>query len=59
LDGAGWIVPAQDPIALAKAMENALQQTDKRTTLGQLAHDRVARDFPLEETLRKNAETLA
>ncbi len=59
LKSAGWIVPAQDPIALAKAMENALQQTDKRTTLGQLAHDRVARDFPLEETLRKNAETLA
>lgn len=59
LKDAGWIVPAQDSTVLAQAMENALQQPQKRMTLGQLAHERVARDFPLEETLRKNTETLA
>lgn len=58
LDRAGWIVPAQDPKALARAMEEILQHPVEAKKRGDAARERVAQDFPLEKTLRGNAETI-
>ncbi len=58
LDGAGWIVPVQDPQALARAMVEVLKHPTDAKMRGVAARERVAEDFPLEKTLRRNVETL-
>jgi glycosyltransferase involved in cell wall biosynthesis len=54
LDGAGEIVPVEDPQALAKAVDTFLADPDRRHSLGLAARKRVAEHYPLQRSLEGN-----
>ncbi len=58
LEGAGWVVPAEDSAKLAAAMTESIQNTDKAKSYAKSAYDRVSKDFPLEKTLQDNEKAL-
>jgi glycosyltransferase involved in cell wall biosynthesis len=44
----GWLVPTQDPVALAAAMADLLTDPTRRAALAQAGFDRVRRDFTMQ-----------
>lgn len=54
----GWIVPPQNPIALARAMSDAYKQRLRATEKGLRARKTVETRFPIEETLRAHEAAL-
>ena len=51
LDGAGEIVPIEDPRALAEAVDTLLADPDRRRFLGLAARERVVEQYPLQRSL--------
>jgi glycosyltransferase involved in cell wall biosynthesis len=51
LDGAGALVPVEDPPALARAVDGLLADPARRRQLGQAARQQVVRQYSLENSL--------
>jgi glycosyltransferase involved in cell wall biosynthesis len=51
LDGAGELVPAEDPVVLARTLDTLLADPDRRRRLGQAARQRAVRQCSLERSL--------
>jgi glycosyltransferase involved in cell wall biosynthesis len=51
LGGTGVLVPAEDPLALAQAVDALLADPERRKLLGQMARQRVVEHFPLERSV--------
>jgi glycosyltransferase involved in cell wall biosynthesis len=51
LGGAGQIVPAEDPRALAEAVDDLLADPAQRRLLGLAAHERVVEQYSLQRSL--------
>ena len=57
LDGkTGFLVPADDPEALARALINVLRNEKQRSMLGEEGHKRVSTDFSFQTTVSKTEE---
>jgi len=51
LDGVGQIVPVEDPLAMAQAVDALLADPDRRKKLGLAARQRVVDDYSLQRSL--------
>ena len=51
--GAGIIVPPEDPVALANAIESVLRDLGLRSTLAKLGRQRVSSDFNVRSSMTK------
>jgi colanic acid/amylovoran biosynthesis glycosyltransferase len=54
-DGAGMMVPAEQPVALADALERLIRDADLRASLGKAGRRRVEEQFSLEGTVSRLA----
>lgn len=52
----GRIVPHDDPAALAAAISGLARDPDLRERMGRAARERIRRDFPIEDTIRRTKE---
>jgi glycosyltransferase involved in cell wall biosynthesis len=48
----GWIVPSEDPAALARAMNELVADLDRATAMGHTAREIAASRFSVEATVR-------
>lgn len=55
---AGWIVPAQDPDALAEAMKTVITCPPEAKQRAHNGYIRIATDFPLKKTFQENEKAL-
>jgi len=55
----GWIIPPEDPVALARALDSALSDPLTAARLGLSARERVAKDFSPGTHLRNLGEVYA
>lgn len=51
----GLLVPEQDPLALADALQSVLEDDELRLRLGENGRHRIMRDFNIEESVRQLA----
>ncbi|HEU0051331.1 MAG TPA: glycosyltransferase [Patescibacteria group bacterium] len=57
-DGGGWIVPKQNPKALAEAMIYVMEHPNEAKSRGAHARYRVQKDFPLDRNYTENERAL-
>lgn len=55
-ESCGWLVPPNDPGALARAITQALENPDKARSRGENARQRVRERFTLEQEVAKLRE---
>ncbi len=58
-DRSGWLVPIENPQALADALERAAREPELRARLGKAARERVEKDFSLQATVQRYASLYA